>query len=166
MTTKGGFLRQRGFTIVELLIVIVIIGILAALVIVAYNGIQNRASDTAVQSDLRQFASKIKEQEALTGTVPTNLTASMGIKFTKNHYNQLRNNLYYCVNTTTQVWIIYAQSKSNNGFLYRSDQGLKSSVDMGGYTTCDQIGLGTAFWPQANAVGYTAPTTTWASWVN
>lgn len=34
---------RSGFTIVELLIVIVIIGILAALVIVAYNGIQDRA---------------------------------------------------------------------------------------------------------------------------
>ena len=31
--------KQRGFTIVELLIVIVVIGILAAITIVAYNGI-------------------------------------------------------------------------------------------------------------------------------
>lgn len=38
---------QRGFTIVELLIVIVVIGILAAITIVAYNGIQGRARDTA-----------------------------------------------------------------------------------------------------------------------
>lgn len=35
--------RQTGFTIVELLIVIVVIGILAAITIVAYNGIQQRA---------------------------------------------------------------------------------------------------------------------------
>lgn len=38
--------KQRGFTIVELLIVIVVIGILAAITIVAYNGIQNRAENT------------------------------------------------------------------------------------------------------------------------
>jgi len=37
---------SRGFTIVELLIVIVIIGILAVLVITAYNGIQVRAQNT------------------------------------------------------------------------------------------------------------------------
>ncbi len=38
---------QAGFTIVELLIVIVIIGILAAITIVAFNGIQNRANLSA-----------------------------------------------------------------------------------------------------------------------
>jgi prepilin-type N-terminal cleavage/methylation domain-containing protein len=35
--------NHSGFTIVELLIVIVVIAILAALSVVAYNGIQNRA---------------------------------------------------------------------------------------------------------------------------
>ena len=37
--------KQSGFTIVELLIVIVVIGILAAITIVAYNGIQTRAEN-------------------------------------------------------------------------------------------------------------------------
>jgi len=39
-------LRNRGFTIVELLIVIVVIGILAAITIVAFNGVQERARNT------------------------------------------------------------------------------------------------------------------------
>ncbi|MDB5167887.1 MAG: putative Fimbral protein [Candidatus Saccharibacteria bacterium] len=38
--------RDKGFTIVELLIVIVVIGILAAITIVAYNGIQTRARNS------------------------------------------------------------------------------------------------------------------------
>lgn len=43
---------RGGFTIVELLIVIVIIGILATLVIVTYNGIQQKARDTKRKTDV------------------------------------------------------------------------------------------------------------------
>lgn len=41
-----------GFTIVELLIVIVVIAILAAITIVAYNGIQQRSKDSQRKSDI------------------------------------------------------------------------------------------------------------------
>lgn len=56
---KGGNLT-KGFTIVELLIVIVVIGILAAIVLVSYNGIQNRAKITVVQSDLNGAAKQLE----------------------------------------------------------------------------------------------------------
>jgi len=50
---NGGTLKlQKGFTIVELLIVIVVIGILAAITIVAYNGVQERARVSSANSDL------------------------------------------------------------------------------------------------------------------
>ena len=50
MTLNNTNIKNRGFTIVELLIVIVVIGILAAITIVAYNGVQNRAKTSAAQS--------------------------------------------------------------------------------------------------------------------
>jgi prepilin-type N-terminal cleavage/methylation domain-containing protein len=47
--------RTRGFTIVELLIVIVVIGILAAITIVAYNGIQDRANNATTINGIAQY---------------------------------------------------------------------------------------------------------------
>lgn len=49
-----------GFTIVELLIVIVVIGILAAITIVAYNGVQTRAADTARITKIKDIAKAIE----------------------------------------------------------------------------------------------------------
>jgi prepilin-type N-terminal cleavage/methylation domain-containing protein len=51
--------QKPGFTIVELLIVIVVIAILAAITIVAYNGIQNRAKDSAVNTAASQAGKKV-----------------------------------------------------------------------------------------------------------
>ena len=52
--------KQSGFTIVELLIVIVIIGILAGLVIVTFVGIQQRARNSERQTDINSIASQLE----------------------------------------------------------------------------------------------------------
>lgn len=62
--------QRHGFTIVELLIVIVVIGILAAIVIVAYSGIQKSASGAAVRSDLGNAAKLMAQSNVLTGAYP------------------------------------------------------------------------------------------------
>lgn len=51
---------NKGFTIVELLIVIVIIGILVGIVIVTYTGIQQRAQATAVTDAISKYKRSIK----------------------------------------------------------------------------------------------------------
>lgn len=61
---------QSGFTIVELLIVIVVIGILAAITIVAYNGIQERARYSTMQQDINSLNKAIQLYYADNGTYP------------------------------------------------------------------------------------------------
>lgn len=53
--------KSRGFTIVELLIVIVVISILATIAIVAYTGIQQRANNTHTISVISSYAKAMKQ---------------------------------------------------------------------------------------------------------
>lgn len=62
--------KQTGFTIVELLIVIVVIGILAAITVVAYNGIQSRATNTARVAAARQALGVVQAYKAVNGDYP------------------------------------------------------------------------------------------------
>ena len=63
-------LKQRGFTIVELLIVIVVIGILAALVITTFTGIQKKARDTERQTDVKALHGQLEAYYAQYGAYP------------------------------------------------------------------------------------------------
>lgn len=65
--------KQTGFTIVELLIVIVVIGILAAITIVAYNGIQERARNTTLISDLTASAKQLRIDQTTNNLFPATI---------------------------------------------------------------------------------------------
>src|SRR5665647_2352154 len=69
---------RRGFTVVELLIVIVVIGILAAITIVAYNGIQQRARVAVLQSDVKNASNQLGIDNVINGTYPASTAAANG----------------------------------------------------------------------------------------
>ena len=123
--------KQSGFTIVELLIVIVVIGILAAIVIVAFNGVQNRAKDTSIQSDLKNIAGLLEQHRVVNDTLPTSLLAasmkSLGtVSVAKdaygNHYNNGSGlyNLLYCRGSNGNDFALVAASTSGKTYQYSS----------------------------------------------
>lgn len=110
----------------ELLIVVVVIAILAAITIVAYNGIQNRAYDSAVQSDLKNMATQIELYKVdHNGQIPRGSSelSGLGIKMSKSSHGILWNSggidyeLLYCSPASGGYTII---SRSKSGNLYRA----------------------------------------------
>lgn len=119
---RRGNSLSKGFTIVELLIVIVVIGILAVIVIVAFNGVQNRAYDTAVRADLSNASKKLGLFYADNGRYVSTTAEldSAGIRMTKSSYAvspQVTVNLAYCSKSSSRGYIIVAMSKSGKRFV-------------------------------------------------
>ena len=110
-------IKSRGFTIVELLIVIVVIAILAAITIVAYSGMQDRARASSLQADVSGAVKTLEAAKITSGndTYPNSASAA-GLKAsgsnTVNYYFDSDMNSY-CV------------EYSNGGSSYSA-----SSIDM------------------------------------
>jgi prepilin-type N-terminal cleavage/methylation domain-containing protein len=62
---------RYGLTVLELLVTVVIIGVLAAILILRYQGAQEKANIAALQNDLRNYAVAQEEQLANVGTYST-----------------------------------------------------------------------------------------------
>lgn len=117
--------KQKGFTIVELLIVVVVIAILAAITIVSYNGITNRANDATVQSDLATISKKIQLFNVDKGVYPANVAelASLGLDASNGAYAVspvVAVNLAYCASGDNKSFALFAMSKSGNRFMIKS----------------------------------------------
>lgn len=170
---------KSGFTIVELLIVIVVIGILAAITIVAYNGIQNRGYDSSVHSDMSALAKQLEllKIDSSDGNYPYgNNSYTFNLKVNKAAYlinSSTPYNLLVCFPgaVNSSQYTILTTSKSGKRFTMNNGASIQEYT--GGVswnTAADAIcaAMRSTGWVGA-AAGYNAGDTTstgpWRSWV-
>lgn len=154
----------NAFTIVELLIVIVVIGILAAIVIVGYSAVINNANDASIKADLVKFGDVINLKTLDNQVIPPGGATSSGggdstqfpgvqVQPTYSAYDIKINttNLYYCNGYigNTNEFAFVAKSKSGKIFAYQSQKGVS---ELTGAFTWDSIGI-------CGKVGFVAPFT-------
>lgn len=78
--------RAHGFTVVELIVVITVIGILAGIVILSMNGWRQRTEANQVQSDLKAAAAAMEDYRNTNSgyplSLPSTFTASNNVTIT------------------------------------------------------------------------------------
>lgn len=116
--------KMRGFTIVELLIVIITISILAGVVLVAYNGVQNNAKLGKIQADIKNVQRMVETYKTFNGTYPVT-NASLNIDWGT---PTARTDAKCSVGTKSSDWV-----PGLNAALPQSDG---VSTGIGGYPGC------------------------------
>ena len=99
-------MKHKGFTVVELVIVIVVIGILAGISTVGYGAWRDRAAKTEVMSDLRNAAFAMNNHRNFNNVFPTGSTAlaTVGFKQSPNVTVLLKTTssaTYFCIDGTS-----------------------------------------------------------------
>ncbi len=139
--------RFVGFTVVELLIIIVIIGILAAIVIVGYGSTKYTANDTAVQQDISKIADALNVYYTDSASYPINqtqfLTLTSATISPDNYASSGAKAMLYCVDTNAsnngKSMAVIAKSLSGTVYYVRDEKPIAefSGTFPSGNTTTD-----------------------------
>ncbi len=118
---------DKGFTIVELLIVIVVIGILVAIVIVAYTGITQQARNTGYQANASSIQKTAETYNSDVGSYPqtnalissgtySKLPADVGVAITTGAVTNTTSSGATDPATANHVWAMYTNTATGKKF--------------------------------------------------
>lgn len=134
-----------GFTLVELLIVIVVIAILAAISIVAYNGIQDRAKASAISSDIASAVQKAHLSKAENDTAMKTtdmLSGNYKVTVSKGLYQ-----IFTMCSGSDGRFAIAATDIAGNVFVSNNGVAATKSTTVDTINPCGSLGI-----PNANTV--------------
>lgn len=124
---------KSGFTLVELLIVIVVVAILAAITIVGYGAVRDRGRDASIQNDLKHAANAMGIAQTKAGGVyPDTLPSTVSVS--KGNVLQLaatKNRSSFCIN---------GYGPKNARWSYDSEAGTVRNYLCGGVTVGSAVG--------------------------
>lgn len=152
---------STGFTIVELLIVVVVIAILAAISIVAYTGIQNRARASQASSALTQAKKKLELYRVDNNSFPTtgNL-ASAGVVDGDTSFQYTSDGTTFCLTATagtSSYKISNAGSPESGGCAGHGQGGIAAITNL---VPNPNFETSTTGWSNLNLAGLTQDNTT------
>ncbi|HMH30991.1 MAG TPA: prepilin-type N-terminal cleavage/methylation domain-containing protein [Methylomirabilota bacterium] len=134
--------RNQGFTIVELLIVIVVIGILALLVITTYSGIQQKARNSKRQTDIASLQTQLEAFFSQNGYYPslTDLNSSTWLGTNMKSLDQ--NAMIDPSNPTQSKTLLAAPALKSYSYAVKNSSDASCESDD---TTCAKYTLTTSF---------------------
>ncbi len=106
--------NNKGFTILELLVVVAVIGVLAAVSVMAFTGLQRRANESAAATAIENAAKKLDVYKVTNRFYPNSLNDAEVQDYNSTSYQYtLRNDgLYYCLTATTSKTSMFGNSIS------------------------------------------------------
>jgi type II secretion system protein G len=125
---RGAFTGSRGFTLIELMIVVAIIGILSAIAIPLYANIQGRARVAKAQADVRTLITAVSIYSAHMGTLPADLGALNSAA--TNSQGQSSGPFMAATPAPPAGWAAYAYTSTAAGLFTISSSGDATTVSM------------------------------------
>ncbi|HKL76087.1 MAG TPA: prepilin-type N-terminal cleavage/methylation domain-containing protein [Halanaerobiales bacterium] len=112
--------KERGFTLIELIVVIAVIGILASIAVPRYTNVKDKADLTVIKMDLKNIQTLVEIYALENENQYPSQTEFENLDFVKQNYIYL---------TNVDEYLVYYEKTINNNFYYikNGDNNIKNS---------------------------------------